>query len=132
MAVQLLHLCRGDGPARFVIGQQDAQFFKRLTNAGQRLCDAFIASHLNHAGAHAGQRMVGRVGILIFQSTAGEHIGIGKNSLVGAPCHQYFKAIGAITQQQDGGGFACGNRIALGLKKLTGAGLAGWGHGLIM
>ena len=130
MAVQLLHLCGGNGLARFVIGQQDAQLFKRLANAGQSLRDAFIATYLNHAGAHASQRVVGRVGILIFQSAAGEYIGIGKNSLVGAPCHQYFKAIGTITQQQDSRGLACGHRIALGLKKLTGAGLAGWGHEL--
>jgi hypothetical protein len=65
--------------------------------------------------------------IFIFLAATGENIGIGKDALIGTPCHQHFKtiAVGAVAQQQKRGSIARGNWRALGLKQLAGAGLAG-------
>ena len=127
LAIQLLDFGRGNRLAGPVIGQQDAQLFESLANPGQGLGDALGTANLHHAGTNPGQHMIARVGILILQPPTGEDIGIGKNTLVGAPRHQHFEtgAVGAVAQQQQGRGIAGGHRLALGLKKLAGTGLAG-------
>ena len=116
-AIKLLHLGRSHALARLVIGQQNAQLFKSLADAGQRLGNAGVAASVQHGLAHAGQCMVGGVRVLRLQSTAGENIGIGEVALVGTAGHQHLVtvAIGAVAQQQDGGGVTRVHRLALGL-----------------
>ena len=128
-AIELLHLCGCDGVTRLVIGQKNAQLFKRLANARQRLGDACLARFtcgVQHGLAHAGQCVVGRVGILRFQPATGEYIGIGEVALIGAARHQYLVALAvcAVAQQQDGGGVAHGGRFALRIQELAGT----WVH----
>jgi hypothetical protein len=126
LAVQGQHLLGRHRAALGVAGQQDAQLLEGLAQAGDGLGQA--QALLGRAGAGAG--MGGLGGVLGLDAAAREDIGAGYEAGLGrAPRHQHFQplSVGAVAQQQDGGGLERVYGLALGVQELAGA-----GHGAIM
>ncbi|MCY1539557.1 hypothetical protein D9M68_751480 [compost metagenome] len=98
-------------------GEQDAEFFKALADGGDGLRQVQVAL-CRAAGGLAVRLRVGSV-----DATAGEHVGAGREARRhGAACHQHFDArvggVGAVAQQQHGGGGAQGSGRADGVQEL--------------
>ena len=105
------------GPAAIgMAGEQNAQLFKALADGGNGLCQVQVALR------GAALRHAVRLGIGGVNHAARKHVGAGrKTGRHRAAGHQDFDAIGAITQQQHGSGWAQGRGFTLGVEELGGA-----------
>jgi hypothetical protein len=102
------------------VREQHAQLFVALADRGDGLGEVEVAL-CRAAGADAVGLCVGGV-----NAAAGEHIGAGREACRhGAARHQHFdtgaRRIGAVAQQQHGGGGAQRGWCALGMQELGGS-----------